>query len=136
MLWMFPELQHSRDVKGVIATVRQGNPKRADDIARWYAQFEQAAEVGLQARQRHEQEKREKFAVWARNQDNIFRSRNTEFISPETQKTVALEAFAYLEEKGITRDETIKLHDEDPLLISRWSGNSVGGPAVAAAAKG
>ena len=48
--WMFPELIDSRDINGTIRAVRQANPKRADDIARWYAQFEQAVEVGKQAR--------------------------------------------------------------------------------------
>ena len=94
MLWMFPELQHSRDVNGAIATVRQaGNHKRADDIARWYAQFEQAVQVGQQARQRAEQEKREKFQTWARNQDNIFRSKNR-MSRPSLKRQVAQDAFA------------------------------------------
>ena len=119
MLWMFPELQHNADPKAVIAIARQqGNGKRADDISRWYAQFEQAVQVGQQARQRNEQEKREKFQTWARNQDNIFRSKNPEFVSPEHQKQVANEAFEYLESLGITREETIKLHDEDIMFRS------------------
>ncbi len=116
--WMFPELAGAKDVKGVINAVRQSNPQRADDLSRWYGQFERAVETGLQSRQRGEQEKREKFSAWAANQDNLFRSRNTEFISPETQRTVALEAFEYLESKGITRDEVIKLHDQDELFRS------------------
>jgi hypothetical protein len=116
--WMFPELIDSRDINGTIRAVRQANPKRADDIARWYAQFEQAVEVGKQARQRAEQEKRQKFQSWAQNQDSIFRARNKELMSPEAQKTAAFAAFEYLEEKGITKDETIKLHDEDILFRS------------------
>ena len=116
--WMFPELAGARDVKGIIAAVRQSNPKRADDLSRWYAQFEQAVHVGLQAAQRNAHEKRQKFQSWAQNQDSIFRARNKELISPEAQKAAAFAAFEYLEEKGITKDETIKLHDEDILFRS------------------
>jgi hypothetical protein len=119
MLWMFPELKHNADPKAVIAIARQqGNHKRADDLSRWYSEFEKAVFVGQQASQRNEQEKREKFQTWARNQDNIFRANNREFLSREHQRAVAESAFDYMQSLGVTREETIRLHDEDILFRS------------------
>ena len=109
--WAFPELQYSRNFQAVIAAVGQKNPGRAADLQAGVRLFEQAAEYGLQARQRNEHEKAERFQTWARNQDNIFRSQNPEFFSPQQQKEVAHEAFEYLESKGISKEEAVMLHE-------------------------
>jgi hypothetical protein len=117
----WPETRNCKtvaEVQRVIETIRQRDPAYASWIDKNLGNFQRAVANCSQVREQRERVEKEKFQTWATNQDNIFRSRNREFISPETQKTVALEAFAYLEEKGITRDEVIKLHDEDPLFRS------------------
>ena len=125
LVWAFPELQGSaRDVNAVIRAVGQRNPARAVDIQNGVRLFELAAEKGLQARQRHEHEKAQRFQTWACNQDNIFRSQNPEFFSPRQQQEVAHEAFEYLESKGISKEETVKLHESNELFRSA-AGQSV-----------
>ena len=121
VLWAFPELQHARaagGVNAVIDLVGRHNPKRATDIQAGYRVFEQAAEKGLQARQRGEQQKREEFQVWAHDQDVRFWSEFPEYKSPQVRAHVGAECFKMLQEDGLSQQEIDYLVNNDRLMRS------------------
>ena len=116
-----PELQNCRTQQEISATldaIKMNNPTRGQALAGWFQGVNQAVAHAVRVREEVAQAQKTKFASWATNQDNIFRANNREFLSPEHQKQVALEAFEYLESLGITREETIRLHDEDIMFRS------------------
>ncbi len=119
LLWLFPEMTQSDDIQAVINTVRISNPSRADNIARWYAEFEHAIEITKQAHQRHELEKSQQLQEFKDREAYAFRAAHPEFHSVDLQVAAANGVMEMLIDLGMAKDEVTKLYNENELFNSR-----------------
>ncbi len=103
---VFPEFRSTRDPRSAIAIVRQSNPQRADDMARGYAQLEQAVQLGMQASQHRELEKAAEFQKFKTEQGKAFIASEPEMRHSDALRVqLSHDCLAMLEDMGMTRDQ-------------------------------
>ena len=101
-----PELQGvttQREIDAIFKTIQRQNPARADYIHAHLTNFQNAIRQGLEVKQRAAQIKAERFAVFAKNEDDRFRWMNPEFLSPAHQLEVSKEALSTFRENRAFR---------------------------------
>jgi hypothetical protein len=110
----FPELLNCKtqnEIQIALASIRRANPDRARVIEGHIHNFNNAVIHGAEMQNQLARQKYEQFLSYQANHANVFRAQNKEFISPANQKQVAEDVMSYLIDKGLSRDEVIRLHD-------------------------